>query len=135
MTADAVMRERPLPAKKNRMWRPFLYTVGVAASLVIGAFFSFRYFDGKYMDEASRLMTFATDSGQRVDITLPDGTAVCLNSGSTLSYPALFAGDQRKVYLEGEAMFDVTHNPQQPFIVETFGYDVQVHGARVRRSR
>ncbi|MCM1501173.1 MAG: FecR domain-containing protein [Bacteroidales bacterium] len=130
ITADTVTQKKTVKAKRNRIWRPFIYAVGVAASLAIGAFFSFRYLDIKYIDEASRLMTFATGNGQRVDITLPDGTTVCLNSGSTLSYPALFTGDLRKVSLEGEAMFDVRHNPQQPFIVETFGYDVKVHGTK-----
>ena len=57
-----------------------------------------------------------------------DGSEVDLNSGSRLIYPSIFSGKERRVKLVGEARFDVSHNEKQPFIVETFAYDVRVLG-------
>ena len=65
----------------------------------------------------------------RAHVQLPDGTNVWLNSGSKLSYPRLFEGDARTVYLEGEAYFDVVTNDYYPFIVNTVHkMDVEVRG-------
>lgn len=52
-------------------------------------------------------------------ITLPDGSSVVLHAGSTFDYPNKFTGETREVTLSGEAYFDVSHNPGQPFIIHT----------------
>ncbi len=69
-----------------------------------------------------------TRSGQTASLTLPDGSVVRLNSGSTLEYPSFFDGDERRVSLKGEAYFDVAHDQEHPFIVSTYASDVCVHG-------
>ena len=69
--------------------------------------------------------------GARSQAELPDGTKVFLNNGSTLRYPAKFTGDTREVELFGEAFFDVEHNRQRPFIINTTGLDVKVLGTRL----
>lgn len=51
--------------------------------------------------------------------TLHDGTVVYLADNTQLSYPQTFKAGSRKVSLQGEAFFDVTPNPQQPFRIET----------------
>lgn len=54
---------------------------------------------------------------------------VILNAQSKLSVDSDFNLDSRIVYLEGEAFFDVTENPEKPFIVKTVsGLDVRVLG-------
>ena len=68
-------------------------------------------------------------AGQRIDITLQDGTSVCLNSGAKLEYPIRF-NRNRRVKLSGEAMFNVEHDAAHPFIVETFACDVEVLGTK-----
>lgn len=60
--------------------------------------------------------------------TLPDGSKVWLNAESSLHYPTAFTGNQRKVELKGEAYFEVAHNAEQPFIVETASQQVKVLG-------
>lgn len=50
-------------------------------------------------------------------VTLPDGSVITLSPQSSVHFPKQFAGDKREVYLEGEAFFEVTKNPQQPFLV------------------
>lgn len=66
--------------------------------------------------------------GKRTYITLSEGTRVWLNSGSRMVYPSVFDGDIREVYLEGEAIFEVAHNPEKPFFVEAKDYKVKVLG-------
>ncbi|MBS1533384.1 MAG: FecR domain-containing protein [Bacteroidetes bacterium] len=52
-------------------------------------------------------------------IILDDGSKIVLNAGSSLRYPDSFHGRTREVYLEGEAIFDVTHDPARPFIIHS----------------
>ncbi|WP_158655283.1 FecR family protein [Flavivirga eckloniae] len=66
--------------------------------------------------------------GKRSKIKLSDGSLVWLNSGSKLIYPALFETDKREVYLEGEAIFDVTHNANSPFMVLSQNQKIKVLG-------
>jgi ferric-dicitrate binding protein FerR (iron transport regulator) len=61
--------------------------------------------------------TMSTPRGRQFEITLPDGTHVWLNAASSIRYPTVFAGNERKVELDGEAYFEVTKNAKQPFIV------------------
>ena len=68
--------------------------------------------------------------GKKSMIVLSDGTKVWLNAGSQLIYPAVFYGKIRQVTLIGEAFFDVTKNPQNPFIVRASDVSVQVLGTR-----
>jgi transmembrane sensor len=50
-------------------------------------------------------------------ITLSDGSSVLLKPNSKLSYPKIFTGNTRKVYLSGEAFFEISKNPKKPFFV------------------
>lgn len=52
-------------------------------------------------------------------VTLYDGSKVWLNAGSRLTYNEYLLGDTRRVYLDGEAFFEVMRNPDKPFIVNT----------------
>ena len=66
--------------------------------------------------------------GGEYTLVLADSTVVHLNSETELRYPAHFGGKERKVYLRGEAYFDVMPNAEKPFIVEAGGMDVRVYG-------
>ncbi|ADV42059.1 FecR family protein [Bacteroides helcogenes] len=61
-------------------------------------------------------------------VILPDQTEVTLNHYSTLTYPAHFKGDCRKVELQGEAYFEVAKDAKHPFIVRAEAVKVQVLG-------
>jgi ferric-dicitrate binding protein FerR (iron transport regulator) len=66
--------------------------------------------------------------GQKLQLRLPDNSRVWLNSESKISYPSHFEGDKREIVLEGEAFFEVAHNPQKPFVIKTPNAKVQVLG-------
>ena len=68
--------------------------------------------------------------GGEYQVVLADGTKVWLNSASRLIYPQSFMGKERRVVLSGEAFFDVTHDAERPFVVETSRMNVKVLGTR-----
>jgi ferric-dicitrate binding protein FerR (iron transport regulator) len=61
--------------------------------------------------------TMSTPKGRQFQVTLPDGTKVWLNAASSLRYPTVFTGAERKVTVTGEAYFEVAHNERMPFVV------------------
>lgn len=74
------------------------------------------------------LNTLIVPYGKRTTITLSDQTKVWLNSGSRLIFPAAFTKKNREVYLDGEAIFEVSHDKSHPFVVSTRNVDVEVLG-------
>lgn len=61
-------------------------------------------------------------------LVLADGTKVWMNAESRLKYPVYFPGTERRVYLEGEAYFEVSKNKEMPFIVDMGKASIQVLG-------
>jgi transmembrane sensor len=75
-----------------------------------------------------------TPRGKQYAVVLPDGTKVWLNAASTLKYPTAFTGKERLVELDGEGLFEVAHNPKQPFKVKTASQTVEDIGTRFNIS-
>jgi len=71
--------------------------------------------------------------GGEFTLVLEDGTKVWLNSETKLRYPVSFVGDERRVFLEGEALFKVAKG-SKPFIVESQGQLVKVYGTEFNIS-
>lgn len=61
-------------------------------------------------------------------LQLSDSTKVWVNSLTALRFPVSFTGKVRKVYLDGEAYFDVAHHDSLPFVVVTDKVEVKVYG-------
>ena len=61
------------------------------------------------------------------DRVLADGTKVKMNADSHIDVPVQF-GDTREVTLEGEAMFEVTHDEARPFIIKAHDHAIYVLG-------
>jgi len=72
--------------------------------------------------------TIAVPRGGKYNISLPDGTQVWLNSGSSMNYPVVFNGKTRMVTLQGEAYFEVAKNKAMPFIVNALSSKITVLG-------
>lgn len=62
------------------------------------------------------------------ETTLPDGTAITINTGSYIVYPSGFSGPLRRVTLSGEALFEVARDRSRPFIVSSGDFSVRVAG-------
>lgn len=105
--------------------------LGYAASFVavlLGLGISFWFGTKSVEQPQAQMVTVSTPKGQRTNLTLQDGTRVCLNGGSTIIYPTIFDSQSRRVKLTGEAMFDVISDKEHPFYVETYAATVKVTG-------
>lgn len=78
--------------------------------------------------ESPKLCEVSTHNGETREVILPDNSRITLNAGSVLIYPEKFSGAERSVFLSGEAIFEVTHNEELPFVVNTADLAIQVHG-------
>ena len=102
-----------------------------AAAVVLLAFGGYYFHAARdFSRQGERLLSVSVPHGQRVSLTLQDGTSVWLNAGTTLRYPALFTGRERRVEIDGEARFEVVHDAKHPFIVRTYACDVEVLGTK-----
>ena len=72
-----------------------------------------------------RPSVYKTANGEKKVITLSDHTKIWLNAGSELRVDDSYGKENRKVYLSGEALFDVIHDESLPFIVYTDKYEVK----------
>lgn len=61
--------------------------------------------------------TMTTPKGRQYQLVLPDGSKVWLNAASSITYPTVFAGNERKVSIRGEAYFEVSKDKAKPFRV------------------
>lgn len=78
--------------------------------------------------------TIHIPNGSKIQLTLIDGTKVWLNTGSKLTYPLEFHGQERKVTLDGEGYFEVAHNKKKPFTVVANGAEILVTGTHFNVS-
>lgn len=99
-----------------------------AAIVLIGLLGTNLYF---LLDKDTDLTNIVeVPKGQRVALTLSDGTKVWLNSNSKFIYPAQFSLKERDVRLEGEGFFEVAHNANSPFTVHANLLRIKVLGTK-----
>ena len=115
-----------IPKQRSTIWLKIAATVSF---ILIASYFLFT---GNNTTEQNTLtaksVVRTTTRGQKMDVFLPDGTQVRLNSNSHISYPEKFSDDTREVTLDGEAYFKVTHDATKPFIVHTGNTSTTVLG-------
>jgi ferric-dicitrate binding protein FerR (iron transport regulator) len=120
-----------LAGGRKRRW---IYPAGIAASilvLVLAAYlFIFRKNPARLpmREEAGLIASIRSGGEPRKTVVLPDGSVVTLHSNSTLMLSEGFGHSGRELTLSGEALFDIVHNEQLPFIVHTAAVNVEVLG-------
>ena len=124
-TEAALAKVKHLIHHKNtadnwKIWR--FYGVAAAMIVVLAAVWWLRPTPGPAPMELAAL------PDEVRSWTLPDGSAVTLNRGSGLSVEGHFNQKERRMALRGEAYFEVTPNPEHPFIVEAGPLEVKVLG-------
>jgi ferric-dicitrate binding protein FerR (iron transport regulator) len=106
--------------------------IWAAAIFILGVLFSWAansYLRSGFHGEIQGCVV-TTPLGAKSNVTLPDGTRVILNAGSTLKYPGNFGENTREVTLEGEAYFEVTKNKSKQFQVHTSDITVKAYGTK-----
>ena len=78
--------------------------------------------------------TLIVPKGKRSSLTLPDGTKVWVNSGSTLRFPTQFNSKRREIQVEGEIFIDVVKDKTRPFYVNTTRMIIDVVGTKFNVS-
>lgn len=104
----------------SRFFRP----VAAAVILLVGAGLILLLADKTTVPALSilenkeiRIIEKRNNSSEPMLITLEDGSSLLLQPGSQISYPAQFDLKERKVMLSGEAFFEISKNPDHPFLV------------------
>ena len=109
--------------RARRRWLRFS---AAAAVLILISAFTTRHLI--HTEDPVQMFSVQAPQGTNSRISLPDGSQVWLNAGSTLNYRSDFNRSSRDIGLSGEAYFEVTHNPRRPFVVEFEGGEIQVLG-------
>lgn len=111
--------------------RVFLKFVKYAAVIAILLVNIWLLADKFLPEEKAPLYTqIKVPTGQRIYMTLQDGTEAWLSPRSIIRIPSEFSKDERSVELDGEGFFAVTKDAKRPFIVKTQNYNIKVLGTR-----
>jgi transmembrane sensor len=112
------------------------YAVAAAAAVVFALSVVAVIYSQKSEDQHSvvstvsdaRMFNITNNTDHIYKVTLPDSSAVWLNPSAKISYPNAFAADSRLVSISGECFFEVTKNPQRPFIISSRSIVTKVWG-------
>lgn len=141
LSAEVLADARPEPraqARQRRVanWQPLAAAAGLMLAVALGMLALLR------VDGMPDLLAFAdpsltrTTTGEIREVTLADGSVVTLGAKSRIR--SRFSDDLREVtLLEGEAFFNVTSDPDRPFLVHAGEQVVRVVGTKfdVRRAQ
>ncbi len=133
VSAFVLFRAAARTPASARGWRIGL---GAAAALVLAAGYGAWQYraveDGPSVvavDAARRVREYRTIRRQRGTVQLEDGTRIELGVASVLRVHPFTSG-RRDVELEGEGVFDVTHDSRRPFAVRSGGAVIEDLGTR-----
>ncbi len=104
------------------------FSIAASIALLIGGYTFYK--DNMNFKPEIAFNKIVVPPGQRVNLTLSDGTNIWLNSCTEMLYPSTFSKSNRTVKLKGEAYFDVEKNDEIPFIVQTKNCDIKVLGTK-----
>jgi ferric-dicitrate binding protein FerR (iron transport regulator) len=108
------------PARVRSIAGWVIRSAAAAAAVLVIASLSVHYILNHKTIQQQNVTAQANDKKQNRVFHLPDGSMVILNYGSKLNYaPGFDHSVKREVYLEGQAFFDIRHDPSRPFIVHT----------------
>lgn len=121
-------KDEPVPFYKKERFRRFASIAVAACMLVVLTVYGTTFVT--YSSYEAKPLSVYTATGNLSRVTLPDGTQVCLNSMSKISYFYDKEMDKRVVKLSGEAFFDVAKDVEHPFNVQVEGINVECKGTK-----
>lgn len=144
MKIEKTEQDSKMELKLIQLWNTIWFRQ-IAAILVFGLL-SFYVYDNYFVSENDNsyyeqivantddngLLEQINNSNKPQIVTLSDGSSVLLQPKSKLSYPKIFTGNERNVYLSGEAFFEISKNPKKPFFVHANEIVTKVVGTSFR---
>ena len=124
-TTHRDMAGKHIPAAGGLLRPVFSIVAVIIVALGVGLFF--HYSGPTLFKEDGFIADYASSVGEVKLVTLPDGSDVRLNTRSKI---AVFFDDVSRIVLlrEGEAFFDVFHDPEKQFVVYAGNYAVKAVG-------
>ncbi len=113
---------------KLNKFRLVRYAAAVLLAVSIPYIYTLTMNQGTTDERNGGMNEVFVESGKQANITLPDGTTIKLDAGSSIKYPKNFNESTREVYLSGEGYFDVARNEEKPFKINTKNAVIQVLG-------
>lgn len=114
-----------------RLWAfPRFQRYVAVACVVVAVFLSASIYIGIKIGQPEMAQQTYSNWGGKSEVALPDGTNVWIHSTTSLTYNTNYHSKNRSVRLNGEAYFDVAHDKEHPFVVETEGMKIVVHGTK-----
>ncbi|MBE9518348.1 MAG: FecR domain-containing protein [Bacteroidetes bacterium] len=125
LDAEWTLMQKKLPDFKIKSGHSLLfYAYRIAAVLVLGVLLSFSLI---YVSRTVGMERVVAENDP-VEVVLEDGTVVIVNRHSSLRYSRKYDQEERKVYLSGEAWFDVARDSTMPFVIDAGAALVEVLG-------
>ncbi len=112
-----------------KRWQRIAATIVLVLASVFGLYYGLHETNpvGQHPPEVVQFIK-KNPLGQKLLVSLPDGSKVKLNAGTTLIYNSEFGKSNRKVELRGEAFFDVQKRPDLPFVIRSGELTTKVLG-------
>jgi len=112
---------------KQKTGKRFFYILTRVAAVLLIAFGLFYIFNS-INNQKPESVNYIADEIHQQPLQLEDGSKIYLNKGAKITYPETFASNNRKIIFEGEALFEIAHNPDKPFIISSGDLEVEVLG-------
>lgn len=112
--------------RRRALWPAFAAAAGLAA-VAIGLPVSLGTRDKSASIAVAAPTTYQTAIGQKLNVTLEDGSRVTLDTGTRL-HVAYTAATRRLVLERGQAIFEVAKGQPRRFVVDAGGQEVVAHG-------
>ncbi|TCD07036.1 FecR family protein [Pedobacter frigidisoli] len=107
--------------KIKKLWPKLAIAASIAVAFFIGGLYLTNYnrAEQSFLDDNSELSFIekTNDTDRPMIISLSDESKITLNPNASITYPQVFASNERKVFLNGNAFFSVSKNPKRPFYV------------------
>ncbi len=120
--ADSQPQKEDIPLSRPKKIKLHYQLARVAAVLLIGVVLAYFFYP------STEFQTLASLDQSKVVQVLPDHSSITLNKNATIKYPKKFGTNERKVYLWGEAFFEITPDLKKPFVIELGDACVKVVG-------
>jgi transmembrane sensor len=132
---DSISENHVFQNRKPTFWRNTPLLRAAACVVLLSGFAFYTYFNSSFFGNYNPIenipqeyVSFKNVTQQPHQLQLPDSSQILLNPGASIAYPLTFSDTTRKVFLTGDAFFDIISNPSKPFIVQTAALATRVLG-------